>query len=196
MVVAMDGAEETIVGIPALDDLDPALREAGNEAWKLRAVARDTGELLFRYGDAGPDERDQVREEVHTAVTSTLPEQLDTFTGMYEAGAMQFRYSATGMHESLDNPDRVAQQALRRYHADTAAMLEWVDALAEHHLGVSLRDHAPMEGLDDRFRLEQDDSWTVAGGWQDELDRYTDAYGDVDTGWDDDPYGYFDTYGF
>lgn len=175
---------ETIVGIPELDAIDPALREAGNEAWKLRAATRDVHSILIRCDSS--EGQDEVAGDVYTALTETLPAFMETFADLYDVGTLQFQYSAAGMHDSLDNPDRVAQQALRRYHLETARTLERVDALAERYLDMSLREHAPMEGYTERFRLEADDGPTVAGGWSDELERYTsnfrtDEDGDSDT---------------
>lgn len=164
----------TIPGIPDLDAVDPALREAGTEAWKLRAAARDAQDILEGCGDTA--ERELLEEDVEAALTETIPTLMDTFATLYDVGTYQFQYNAAGMHGSIDNPDRVAQQALRRYHHETAAMLERVDALAERYLDTSLDAHAPMEGYTDRFRLEKDDFSTVAGGWGGRLEQDTDGY--------------------
>lgn len=185
----LDG--ETIIGIPDLDALDPALRQAGTEAWKLRAATRDAHSILSRCDSE--KEQEHLAGDVYTALTETIPAFMETFVDLYEVGMLQFQYLATGMHDSLDNPDRVAQQALRRYHLETARTLERVDALAERYLDMSLREHAPRDGYTERFRLEADDGPTVVDGWADERDRYMNAYGSDEDGddWDEDRYGSF-----
>lgn len=177
MVGVMDGAVldgEMIVGIPDLNAVDPYLREAGTEAWKLRAAARDAQDVLASC--TSQRGRDAMEADARTALTETLPAFMDTFAVLYDVGTSQFRYSAAGLHGSIDNPDRVAQQALRRYHFETARVLERVDALAERYLDLSLQEHAPMDGYTERFRLEDDNFSTVAGGWGGRLERDTDAY--------------------